>query len=179
MAQNEARPSLKDRLAHEMRSYLSTAAFLAIFFVSLATYRKLVLAEYHVGYFQYGYALVEAMILAKIILVGEAMHVGERFVDRPLLVSIVWKTLIFSAFTVVFMTIEHVISALLHHRPPLEELSLAGAQGDEKLARLQLMLVSFLPYFAFRELGRVIGEERMHEILFRAPTPPPGAGEGA
>ncbi len=179
MAPNHAKPSLKKRLAHEMRSYLSTAAFLAIFFVSLATYRKLVLAEYHVGYFQYGYALFEAMILAKVILIGEAMHVGERFHDRPLLVSILWKTLIFSAFTVVFMTLEHLLSALLHHRPPLEELSLSGAQGDEKLARLQLMVVSFLPYFAFRELGRVIGDERMHEILFRAPTRPPTAGEGS
>jgi hypothetical protein len=178
MAPTDPKPNLKKRLAHELRSYVSTAAFLAIFFVSLATYRKLVLAEYHVSYFQYGYALVEALILAKIILLGEAMHVGERFRDRPLLVSILWKTLIFSAFTVLFMTVEHVLSALLHHRPPLEELSFSGAQGDEKLARLQLVLVSFLPYFAFRELGRVIGEERMHEILFRAPTPPPTAGEG-
>jgi hypothetical protein len=177
MDSKEAKPSLKKRLAHEMRSYLATAAFLAVFLLSLTTYRKLILAEYNVGYFQYGYAIVEAMILAKVILVGEALHVGERFLDRPLIVSILWKTLIFSLFTVLFMTIEHVLSALIHHKPPLEELSFAGVAGDEKLARLQLMLVAFLPYFAFREIGRVIGDEQMYAMLFRAPSSRSRPGE--
>jgi hypothetical protein len=177
MAPNQPKPSLHQRLVHEFRSYLATAGFLAIFFVSLTTYRKLVLAEYAVGYFQFGYAIVEAMILAKVILIGEALHVGERFYDRPLMVSIVWKTVVFSLFTVLFMTLEHLLSALIHHRPPLAELSFRGAQGDEKLARLQLMLVSFLPYFAFRELGRAIGEKAMYDILFRAPAARPEGGD--
>jgi hypothetical protein len=63
--------SVKQRLEHEMKEYLVIAAYLAAFFVSFTTYRKLVLAEYHVGYFAYGWALMEAMILAKVILIGQ------------------------------------------------------------------------------------------------------------
>jgi hypothetical protein len=30
-----------------------------------------------------------------VILIGEILHLGERFHDRPLLVSTLWKTLMF------------------------------------------------------------------------------------
>ena len=71
------------------------ATFLFFFFGSFTTYRRLVLAEYQIGYFEYGWALLKALVLAKVILIGEILHLGERFHDRPLLVSTLWKTLMF------------------------------------------------------------------------------------
>ena len=94
------------RVRHEVRELLLIAAYLAAFFVSLTTYRKLVLAEYHIGYFEYGWALMEAIILAKVILIGELLHLGDLFHDRPLIVSTLWKSLAFGLLVAAFVVVE-------------------------------------------------------------------------
>jgi hypothetical protein len=164
--------SVKQRLEHEMKEYLVIAAYLAAFFLSFTTYRKLVLAEYHVGYFAYGWALMEAMILAKVILIGQVMHLGDRFRDRPLIVSTLWKSIVFSLLVALFVVLEHVVAALLHHRSIASEFQLTGGQGYEMLARVQLMLVAFVPFFAFREISVVLGEGKLLELFFQ------GGGDG-
>lgn len=164
--------SVKQRFEHEMKDYLITAAYLAAFFVSFTTYRKLVLAEYHLGYFAYGWALMEAMILAKVILIGQFLHLGDRFRDRPLILSTLWKSIVFGLLVAVFVVLEHVVTALLHHRPVASEFQLTGGQGYEMLARVQLMLVAFVPFFAFREISAVLGEGKLIELFFH------GRGDG-
>jgi hypothetical protein len=158
---------VKQRLEREMKEYLVIAAYLAAFFVSFTTYRKLVLAEYHVGYFAYGWALMEALILAKVILIGQFLHLGDRFRDRPLIVSTLWRSIVFGLLVAVFVVLEHVASALLHHRSVASEFQLTGGQGYEMLARVQLMLVAFVPFFAVREISAVLGEGKLVELFFR------------
>ena len=170
------KPGLKQRIRREMQEYLIIAAYLAAFFVSFTTYRRLVLAEYHVSYFNYGWALMEAMILAKVILIGQALHVGERFHDRPLIVATLWQTFVFSLLVAAFVVAEHVVTALLHHRPVADEFRFTGGQGYEILARIQLMLVAFIPFFAFRQISRVLGEGKLLDLFFRKRDP---SGPGA
>ena len=172
MADKSAKRSeLRHRAAHELEQYLLTTAFLAAFFISFTTYRRLVLAEYNIGYFEYGFAVVKALVLAKVILIGEAMHVGERLRGRPLLVTTLWKTLTFSLFVAAFVVIEHFIAAAIHHRPVSAEFQFSGAQGYELLARIQLEAVAFVPFFAFRELGRVLGERELNQLFLHGSQP--------
>jgi len=171
---------LKRKLSHELRAYFFNTGFLLVFLLSFTTYRRLVLAEYNIGAVEYSFAIIEALILGKVVLIGEALHVGSRFEDRPLFVSTLWKTLLFSILVVAFSTLEHVVRSYVHHKPLAEELSFAGAAGLEKLARIQLMLVCFLPFFAFQELGRVLGGPHLLDLFFRRRQVPPGAaGDGA
>jgi len=162
------------RVRHEVRELLLIAAYLAAFFVSLTTYRKLVLAEYHIGYFEYGWALMEAIILAKVILIGELLHLGDLFHDRPLIVSTLWKSLAFGLLVAAFVVVEHTVSALLHHRPVAGEFDFRGSRGYEMLARIQLMLVVFIPFFAFREVSSVLAEGKLLELFFRRRMPAAG-----
>ena len=76
--------SLKKKLVHEIRQLLFIAAYLALFFLVFRLYTHLILAEYGVNYFEYGLTIVKALALAKIILTAEALHLGERFRERPL-----------------------------------------------------------------------------------------------
>ena len=164
------RAHLRQRLVEEMERYIVTVLFLSAFFVSFTTYRRLVLAEYHIGTFEYGWAVIKALILAKVILIGEALHVGEKAVrDRPLLLTIFWKTLAFGVFIALFVVIEHSVAAAIHHRPLAAEFQFGGAQGDELLARLQLEIVALVPFFAFRELGRVLGEKELNALFLHGP----------
>ena len=164
MRSNKA-AQLWQRLREEVERYLVTALFLGAFFASITTYRRLVLAEYHIGTFEYGWAVVKALVLAKVILVGEALHLGERPREAPLLLTVLWKTLVFSLFVGVFVVVEHLLAAAIHHRPVGAEFQLSGPQGYELLARLQLEAVAFVPFFAFRELGRVLGESELTDLF--------------
>jgi hypothetical protein len=160
------KPGVKQRLERETREYLATAAFFTVFAVSLTTYRKLVLAEYHVGYYAYGWAVVKALILAKVVLIGEAMHLGKRMHDVPLIVSTILQSLVYGILNAIFVLAEHVVKALLHHQPIASELQFSGGQGYEMLARVQLMFVIFIPFFALRELSLEVGEGELFGFFF-------------
>ena len=172
----ETKAGFRERFIREIRRYLVMAAFLAVFFGAFTTYRRLVLAEYQIGYFEYGWAIIKALILAKVILIGELLHVGERFEDRPLLVSTFWKTLNFGLLIVAFAVLERVVAALIHHRPLGEEFQLTGPQGYEILARIPLEVIALIPLCAFRELARVLGEDRLEQLFLRGPGSQSGHG---
>lgn len=152
------------------------AGYFAFFLLSLTTYRKLILAEYDIGYFAYGAALVEAMILGKVVLIGEVLHLGRRFDDRPLIVATIWRSLVFAIFAAGLIAAEHVVVALVHGRPVASEFQFSGGHGDEMVARFQLMLVAFVPFFAIRDLARSAGLGELSAVLFRTRK---GGGDGA
>ncbi|MGZ6139921.1 MAG: hypothetical protein ACXWLA_04565 [Myxococcaceae bacterium] len=162
----EHRHELKRRVVDDFKKYLAVAVFLFFFFGSVTTYRRLILAEYQIGYLEYGWGLVKALVLAKVILIGEIFHLGKRFEGRRMIWVILGKTLLFGLFILAFALCEHVVSALFHHRAMKDEFTLTRAQGDELLARVQLEVVALLPLFAFKELDRVLGEGKMASLLF-------------
>jgi len=166
----EQKASLKQRVAHELEEYLVVTVFLFFFFGSITLYRRLILAEYDIASLEYGWALIKALVLGKVILIGELLHLGERFRDRPLVVSILWKTLAFALFIAAFGVLEHGVAALIHHRPLASEFDFSGPQGYELLARIQLEAVGLVPLVAFLELGRVLGEGKLHTLLLRGPA---------
>jgi len=166
----DAKAGIRERLIHEMKRYFVVVVFLFFFFASFTTYRRLVLASYEIDYFEYGWALLKALILGKVILIGELLHLGERFQDRPLIVSTFWKTLVFGLLIAAFAVLERLFGAVIHHRPIADEFQFSGPDGYELLARVPLQVVALIPLFAFRELGRVIGEERLEALFFRGPA---------
>lgn len=159
---------IEKRIESEMKEYAVIAAYFAFLLLSLTTYRKLILAEYDIPYYEYGWALVQAMVLAKVVLLGQAMNLGSRFEDRPIILTTFWKSAIFALLAAALVAAEHVVAALVHHRPVAAEFQLSGGHGYEMIARFQLMLVAFVPFFALRELGRTVGMDSLSSILFRA-----------
>ena len=167
------KPGIRDRFIHEMKQYLVMVIFLFFFFAGFTAYRRLLLASYEIDYADYGWALIKALVLGKVILIGELLHVGKRFEQRPLIVSTLWKTLAFGLLIVAFAVLERLVGAWIHHRPLSEEFSLSGPDGYELLARIPLQVVALVPLFAFRELGRVLGEDRLEALFLRGPAAQP------
>ena len=167
------KPSIKARLVEETKSYLIIFTYLALMFGAFTIYRRLLLAEQGIAYLHYGFALIEALILAKVILIGRIFGLGNRFRDRAPIVSTLYKTLCFSVFVFAFCVLEHVVEGLAHHE------NFAAIRHHfldvgiwEILARVIIMFTAFIPLFAFWEIGRLIGEESMAKLLFtRRPTP--------
>src|SRR5215831_18819582 len=93
---------LKQKAIHELREYLTVLLFLAPLFVAFSTYRMLLQGRFREGSFEYGTALINALILSKIILIGEYLRVGKRQENRPLIYSTVYKSFVFTLLVAVF-----------------------------------------------------------------------------
>ena len=61
--------------------------YLSLFFCTFTMYRQLVMHELGISYFHYGFALVKALVLAKVILLGQYVRFVRIFDDRPLIIS--------------------------------------------------------------------------------------------
>src|SRR6478735_9228817 len=110
----KSQPAWKEKARRELADYWTTFVYLALFFAAFTCYRRLILAEYHIGYLHFGFALIEALVLAKVILIGDAMHLGRRVEDKPLILPTLYKAFIFTIWVGVFRLIEYTIDALIH-----------------------------------------------------------------
>jgi hypothetical protein len=157
----------KQKLRREVIEYWVVFTYLAVFFGSFTLYRKLILAEHQISSFHFGMSLVEALILAKVILIGDALRLGRRFEERPLIFPTLYKALAFSLFVVVFAVLEHTLNGMIHGKGLTAGLQELISQGqDELLARCLIMFTAFIPFFAFQQLGKTLGEGTIRELFF-------------
>lgn len=77
-AENSQQTSLKQKAVHEAKEVTFVFLCQAIFFCTLATYSMLLLEKFEIWYFTYGSALLNALVITKIILIGEAVHFGKK-----------------------------------------------------------------------------------------------------
>jgi hypothetical protein len=164
-AENSKRADLKQKAIHEFEEFAGIFLYLAFFFCALATYSLLLLNKFHISYFIYGTALINALVIAKVILIGEYAHLGKRQEAKPLFQSAVSKAFLFSLLVFGFHIIEEVIKLLLRGE------SMASASHDMRiddlLSRSVVVFGTFIPLFAFRELQRVLGEDNFRALFFR------------
>ena len=158
---------LKQKAKHELIEYALIVAYLAIVFAAFTIYRRLILASYDITYTNYWFALIEALILGKVIMIGRVFRLGRYLEDKPLIYSSLYKTTVFSLFCAAFTVAKHTVVGLwkgegfaagLHH------LSQKGVH--EVVAGTLMLFVSLFPFFAFRELGRVAGRDRLKDVFF-------------
>jgi hypothetical protein len=165
---DKEKSGLKHKLAHELRQLVAITLYLFGFFSGFRLYTRLILVEYRINYFEYGLTLLKSLALAKIILTGEALRLGERKTRVPLIVLIVYYSVVFSAFALVFEILEHIIMGWLHDRGPATVLAEILDKGwPHLIAMTMIVFFAFLPFFAFRETGRAIGEGKLHDLFFK------------
>jgi hypothetical protein len=162
----------KERAIEEFKIYWVIVLYLWIFLGSFTVYRRLVIAEAGGAYLNYGFALIEAMIIAKVILIGKIFAFTRRFDDRPLIVPILFKAVLFGLFVLLFGLIEHLVGGWIHHKGLLGGLAAISEIGAYELAaRVLMMIVAFIPFFAFSEIGRVLGPGRLVALIFSQRRP--------
>ena len=160
--------SLKQKAAREFREIATLFLYLAFFFCSLATYSMLLLGRFHISYFAYGAALINALVITKVILIGEAVHVGNRFESRPLFYSAIYKAFMYSLLVLAFHFLEEIIKSLIHKKDIVA--GLHEVRLDDLLGRCVIVFCTFIPLFGFREMRRVLGEDKFRALLFDGET---------
>ena len=164
----ETRSGWKQKVVSELVEYWIVVVYLACFLGVFTWYRRFVLAEYHISYAHYGVSVLEALVLAKLILIGNALRLGRRLDDRPLIIPTLFKTVMFSLLVGVFSVVERTIEGLLRGHGfagGFEDLVSTGVY--ELLAKSLVTFFAFIPFFAFKELERVLGVGRLLTLSVR------------
>ncbi|GJE13591.1 hypothetical protein [Methylobacterium longum] len=171
--------SLWRRAAAEAERYLAFAIYLIVVFGTLILFSINIYARIdrdipnYPGYHFYALGLINALVLAKFMLIAEAtklgsLRFGRRVGRRPLVYVVLYRALLFTAVLVVAYGLEEVLVGAWHGKAPgavLPEMA-GGPRGVLTFA--WVMFVVLLPYFAFREIGRVLGAGRLRDLLLRA-----------
>lgn len=164
---NDKKVGWKQKILDEVIEYGINFIYLLLFFGIFTLYRRITLAEYQITYLHYGIALVEALVLAKIIMLGDVLGLGRRLTDQPLIWITLYKTVVFALWTAVFSLFEHVLNGLVHGKGLAGGIDELLRNGDEVLGRALMVFCAFVPFFAFKELGRVLGEKKIFDLYFR------------
>ena len=162
----------KQKIGHKMVEYYLNFLYLAFFLVAFTWYRRLILAEYNIQYLEYWVPLIEAAILARIIMVGDLLGLGRGLEHKSLILPTLYRTVVFSVWMGVFSVLEQTVRGLLRGKGltgGFEELASKGQY--ELLAKWLVIFCAFIPFFAFKELERVLGPDKLRSLFWSRATP--------
>jgi hypothetical protein len=164
---HERKRNLKRRVFDEVIKFLTIAFYLWVMFGVFALHESVVSAKDHINYHFYGFALVNALILGKVMLVAEDLHFADWFKDRPLIYPILCKAVSFSILFLVFDVVEEVLVGVFKGNTIGQSIPSIGGGSLSGVFFVGIILsVALIPFFAFREFGRVIGERELHSLIF-------------
>jgi hypothetical protein len=170
----------KTLLFEEVVEFWINAAYLAMVFAAFTQYRRLLLAAHDITYTNYWVAVIEALILAKVIMIGAVLRLGRGLEDKPLIYPTLHKTVVFTVFVAVFTLLEHTIKGLWMGRGLLGGLvEYFGNGPHEFLAGALMLFVAFVPFFGVKELGRVLGKDRIWALFFQKRAEADRGGSGS
>lgn len=158
---------LQRKVGHELREFLTVFLFLVPFLFSFTAYGIYVAQEFGASSFHYGIAVVNALVLSKVILIGEVAGLGRQLEKKPLLISTLYKSAVFTIFFLAFHILENILHGCIHGRPLAGALNAELVFGKAKLLSLTAVIfLAFIPFFALREIRRVLGDDQFRHLFF-------------
>ena len=159
--------SLKQRVFSAMIRYWVYVVYLTLVFAAFTQYRRLILADVGIIYTDYWVALIKALILAKVIMVGDALKLGRGLDEKPMIIPTLVKTSVFTVLVSIFTLLEHAVRGFWNEMGPVDSLTIFLVEGrQEVIANALVVFVAFIPFFALRELSALLGGETNLITLF-------------
>jgi hypothetical protein len=164
--------SLKLKILHEFQEMLLISAFFGLFFFSFATYKMFLLHQFRSAQFVYVTALINTLVLAKVILLGDFVSVSRRMEHKPLIISAIYKAAFFALLVAAFHWVEEFVKEAIHSRDFTDTLrETLRATSWPLLGLTVICFCLFIPFFSLREVRRIMGDEEFYELFLRRTRP--------
>jgi hypothetical protein len=158
----------KERVVREVRRFLFIFLYLYVLFGLFTIHETIVLAQYHIRFTDYGFALVNALVLAKVMLVAEELRLGHRFENRPLIYPVLIKSVLFAIVFIVFRVVEGVLIGLWNGKALLASVPSFGGGGLDGIFSVGIIMsFALIPFFAFTEVSRVLGPGVLRALILK------------
>jgi len=160
---------IKARLRHEFERFLLMFAYLFAILVLLQIHEYIILAQHHIAFHKYGFALVNALVFAKFMLIADNYQPFARFrAGRPLLHPILFRSVGFAVLFILCDIGEKVLVGAIHGVGPSQSLPTFGGGGWLGSFLVGVILsISLLPFFAFDEINRALGPGKLAAMVLR------------
>jgi hypothetical protein len=114
-----------------------------------------------------GPAMLKALVFTKFLLIGEHLGLAGGFEDKPLIWPILIKAALFSALLIGFDIVEVItVNAIWPHAAAKSSDGVDPSDLRTALSFSFMAFVALIPFFGIREFSKVIGEDRVHDLLF-------------
>jgi hypothetical protein len=165
--ETHVKATLHQRAMRELKEFAILAVYLYITLGSVVLMKTAVLHTEGIEFAPWGIAMVKAAVLAKFMLLGKAMKLGERTTTSPLIWPTLHKAFAFLVLLIIMTIIEEAVVGMFHHRSVAASLGeLVGPRLDETMAGFLIILLVLIPFFAFRVLDEALGEGKLVRMFF-------------
>jgi hypothetical protein len=162
------RKTWKQKLFHELNEYLVNFVYMSIVFSAIVLYRRLLLAEHGIHLNDYFAGVIGAAIIAKVVMLGAFLSISRKFEHHALFIPVLYKSFLFTVLVVVFNIIESYIRGFIHTPNLADAFNYLKSHIDLAwVGMIQLIFFTFVPFFAYKELLRRIGSEKMRELFLK------------
>jgi hypothetical protein len=165
--------NLAHRIYYQVIQFLLIAVYLFVVFAVLALHEEVVAAKNGIAYHFYGFAAINAIILGKVMLVAEDLNFANRFFrnlivkNAPLTYVIVFKSVAFTILFFVFDVVEELLVGFFKGKTIVESFpKIGGGSVQGIFSMIVVITVLLIPFFAYREIARIIGERELHSLIF-------------
>jgi len=162
----EAEPremSFQERVIADLKAFGGFCIWLWAVFIMLTVHAVVGGAQNGVGMSFFVLTTLNAFLLMQAMPLAERYSFFQNLKHKPLIYSIIFKTLIFVAALVLAYAVEMALLGLVGIGAGV--MTLGGGLGG-MLAWWVIFCVALLPYFAFRELEGAVGADMMGKLLF-------------
>ena len=109
--------SLKARALHELKEYAIITLYLWVLFALFGLYKRMLLQENGISLWNQSFAIVNALIFGKVILIAQALNVGRRLTAYALIWVVLGRSLMFTILLMLFHIAEEAVRALFEGLP--------------------------------------------------------------
>ena len=156
----------------ELRELFAITLYFLSCFVIFLTLKKLLLEEYNIQINILAAAIIGALIIAKVVLIGEKTNLGNRFARKTLLFHIIWRSLVYTT-VVFFVTLaEHLFVCYRKVGNISQAVSELWVHHNiyHFFAMNIAVAISFLIYNFYRKIDSSIGKGALIKLLFSSPN---------
>jgi len=161
-------PTIKQRAYHEFKEGLIIVLYLWAVFGLLVLHKSMILAEHHIDFAYHGLAIINALALAKVMLLVRHLHLGDQLKKAPLIYPTVLKSALFTIVLACFKILEDAVIGFFRHESFRQSNTEFGGGTWQGILTLALLVFAMLiPFVGYGELGRVLGEGKLEMLFFR------------
>jgi len=162
----EEKPGWKKRVIDELRKLSITVIYIWILLIVFALYRGIILANYNINYTtKFGFAFINALILAKFMWLGEILQAGKKAARKVLLYSTLWNSAIFAVILLVCHFLEETLLKLWHGETIAQSFSETVKDPRDMIATALVVFVVLVPFFFAKGLIELLGVDEVKRLL--------------
>jgi len=158
---------IKERAREEFRRFVLLFVYLWLMFGLFALNERVILQQQGINFVAQGFALINALVMAKVMLVAEDLNLGRWLERRPRIYRILHDALLMTVLFIVFHILERMLVGTIHGEAAAASIPAIGGGGIGGLVCVSLILfISLIPRFAFWSISQALGPGQMRQLLF-------------